>query len=318
MSASGRGWRDAGHDGGVRWCRVSRGLYFVGIGTFLLLTTQDILPPSFWGDALAYWPVLLVAIGIRLVFERSPVPWLVLLGPFLVLGTLMYVAMRGPVGPVAESEWVPIRATSPPGVSAWTFEGRLALASLDLVSRRLPRGVLVEGRATEAGRRSVRVTGDAEAGRVRVTNSWSDRTFFLLPAARRTRSELGVTTALPVAFDLDLAFTTTRLDVPASPVSRVAFDGAFNDMTLRLGEPSSDVRLDLEGSFNRVVIEVPVTTLVNVRSEGFLNFVDQRREGQGARDGGGGAVGRDRGPGVPPGYRLRLEGAFNRIVVRSS
>jgi len=299
-------------DEGIRWGRVARGFYLLGFGTFLLLTTQDILPWSFWRDVLVYWPVFLVAFGIRLVFERSPAPTLVLLGPILVLGTMMYVAMRGSGRVDAGEEWVPLRAERPADVSAWTFEGRLAMASLDVTSRRLPRGVLLEGRGTERGIHAVRVAGDAIAGRVRVTNSWSDRAFFTLPGGARARCELGVTTALPVTFDLDLAFTATRLDVAASPVSGVAMDGAFNDLSLRLGEPSSDVRLSFDGSFNRLVIEAPPTIPVRVTSEGFLNSVDTRSEDGRARN-----RGTEGKPDGGPGYRLRLHGAFNRVVVRS-
>ncbi len=295
-------------DEGLRWVRISRGFYLLGLGTFLLLTTQDLLPPTFWGDAAAYWPVLLVAIGIRLVFERGPAPWLVLLGPTLVLGTLMYVAMQGPGRTVLEGDWAPVRIERPADLSAWRIEGGLAAASLEVKSRRLPRDILVEGRATETGRHSVRVEETAP-GRVRVTNSLFGRTILVMPGRRRARCELGVTTALPVAFDLDLAFTETRLDVGNVPVSRVAVDGAFNDLSLRLGAPSSDVHLDLEGAFNQVVLEVPARTPVRVTSEGFLNVVDKRTAEGAAAD-------RAAADGAP-GYRVQLEGAFNRVVVRS-
>jgi cell wall-active antibiotic response 4TMS protein YvqF len=295
-------------DEGIRWGRLARGFYLVGFGTFLLLTTQDILPWSFWRDVLAFWPVFLVAIGIRMLFERSPARALVLLGPLLVLGTMMYVARRGPVRADAWQDWLTLRADRPAGISSWTLEGRLAMASLDVGSRRLPRGLLVEGRGTEAGSRSVRIAEDTAADRVRVTNSWSKGAFLVLPGASRARCELGVTPTLPVALDLDLAFTTTRLDIAAAPVTGAAVDGAFNDLSLRLGEPSSEVRLRLEGAFNQVTIEVPSTTPVSVNSEGFLNFVEQRREDRGRADG---------GPDRAPGYRLRLRGAFNRVVVRS-
>lgn len=292
---------------GIRWGRVARGFYLVGFGTFLLLCTQDILPWSFWRDVLSYWPVFLVAIGIRLLFERSPLPALVLLGPLLVLGTMMYVARRGPARADVWQDWLTLRAERPAGVSSWTLEGRLAMASVDVGTRRLSRGLLVEGRGTEAGSRSVRIAEGTAPNRVRVTNSWSRGAFFVLPGAARTRCELGVNPALPVALDLDLAFTTTRLDIPTAPITEAAFQGAFNDLNLRLGEPPSDVRLRLEGAFNQVTIEVPATTPVRTSSEGVLNFVDQRREDGEPAGGASGA----------PGYRLRLRGAFNRVVVRS-
>jgi cell wall-active antibiotic response 4TMS protein YvqF len=293
------------NDDGNRWVRVSRGCYLLGIGTFLLLTTQNLLPTTFWADAAAYWPVLLVAIGIRLVFERSPFPGLVLLGPVLVLGTLMYVAMR-PGGTGTQGDWTMIRLERPADVSACTLEGRLAFASLNVQSRHLSRNLLAEGRTTEAGRHSVRVEETA-GGRVQVTNSVWKNAFLVLPGRRRARCELGVPAGLPVVLDLDLAFTATRLDVAATPVSRLSIDGAFNDLGLHLGAPSTDVRFELDGAFNQVEIEVPAGTPVRVTTDGVFNVVDR----------GGGAAAAEAGTGDAPGYRVALDGAFNRVVVRT-
>jgi hypothetical protein len=288
---------------GVGWSRVARGIELIGFGTFLLLTTQGRLSWSFWLDLIPYWPVLLVAIGIRLLFERSRVPWLVLMAPLLVIGTIVYVARREPAQSDAGTEWVQLRADRPSDLSAWSLEGRLALARLDVTSRQLPRGVLVEGRSTESGRGSVRIAEDSSAGRVRVTNSWSERSFVVFPGGRRSTCELGVATALPVAIDFEMAFTRTRLDVATSPLSRLEAEGAFNDVSLRLGEPSGEVHLDLQGAFNNVAIEVPPDTPFRVTSEGFLNLVDETRPKQGSNR--------------SPGYRMRLHGAFNRVTVRS-
>ena len=293
------------NDDGNRWVRVSRGFYLLGIGTFLLLTTQNLMPAMFWADAAAYWPVLLVAIGIRLVFERGPLPWLVLLGPVLVLGTLMYVALH-PGGAGTEGDWIALRLARPADASAWTLEGRLALASLDVESKRLPRSLLAEGRRTEAGRHSVRAEA-AAGGRVRVTNSVWKNALVVLPGRRRARCELGVAAGLPVTLDLELAFTATRLDLPATPVSRLSIDGAFNDLGLRLGAPATDVRLDVDGAFNQIEIEVPAGTPVKVTTDGVLNVVDRGEAAGGAAGGADGA----------PGYRLTLDGVFNRVVVRS-
>ena len=106
-----------------------------------------------------------------------------------------------------------------------------------------------------------------------------------------------------MTIDLEMAFTRTRLDVATSSVSRLEAEGAFNDITLRLGEPSADVRLDLQGAFNNVAIELPPGTSFRATSEGFLNLVDERRPGQRSDK--------------APGYRLHLHGAFNRVTVRS-
>ena len=82
----------------------------------------------------------------------------------------------------------------------------------------------------------------------------------------------------------------------------VDLDGAFNDLTLRLGAPRSDTRVDLDGAFNHLELVVPENTPVRVSSDGFINLVDRRAN---ARTLNG------------PAYRLRPEGAFNRVVIRS-
>jgi Domain of unknown function (DUF5668) len=301
------------NDDGNRWVRVARGFYLLGIGTFLLLTTQDLLPAMFWADAAAYWPVLLVAIGIRLVFERSRFPWLVLLGPVLVLGTLMYVALL-PGDAAAAADWTVVRLERPADTTSWTLEGRLALAGLDLESKRLPRSLLAEGRTAEAGRHTVRVETTA-GGRARVTNSVWKSAFFVLPGRRRARCELGVAAGLPIALHLELGFTATRLELPTTPVTRLSIDGAFNDLGLHLGAPAADVRLELEGAFNQIEIEVPAGIPVRVTTDGIFNVVDR---GGAAGDGAEGVTGgASAGADGAPGYRLALDGVFNRVLVRT-
>jgi hypothetical protein len=284
--------------------RAAKGLYLLGVGTFLLLCAQDVLPWSFWRDAIAFWPVLLVAAGIRLIFERTRLAGLVLLGPVLVLGTLMYVARRGPVMPGGPADWEALRIDRPAGVARWTLEGRLALTTLDVASRPLPGGVLLQGRAAPSGRASLRLADQGDAGRARVTDGRRPWRIILPSRGDRRTCDLRLSQALPLALDLDLALTEGTIDVSSAPVSGVALDGAFNDITLRLGAPraTEDVRLRLEGAFNDIELIVPAGIPVSVDSDGFANFVD-------GRAGAASLTGR--------GYSVRLHGAFNRLVVNS-
>ena len=283
----------------IAWSNVSRGFYFVGFGIFLLLNTQGVLPWSFWRDAIAYWPVGLVALGIRLVFERSGTPWLALFGPVLVVGTLTHVAFNQPV--TWERGWADIHADRPASVERWTVEGRLVMVDLDLTARSLPESVLVDGRISPAGREAVRTSTRGDAARVRIGRPRRTWSLIGLPA-RLHKLELGAARDLPVGVDLDIAFTDGRIDLAEAPVTGVILDGAFNDLTLRLGTPGSDVRLELNGAFNHIALVVPATVPVRIRTEGFLNLTDGRRNG-GSRSG--------------PGYRFDLDGAFNHLSVRS-
>lgn len=286
-------------DPGINWRQVSRGLMFMGLGVFLLLNTQGRLPWSFWLDALAMWPVLLVALGLRLVFDRSRAPWAVLLSPVLVLGTLSYLAVQGPQEPV--HRWHEVQASRPAAVDRWALEGRLVATDLELEARPITHGLLVEGESTEAGPERLRVAERDRGARVRV-DQWRERGFTLWPR-HANAFRLGVTQDLPLELDFELAFAKGTVNVAAAPVEDVRMEGAFNALTLRLGKlpagREGEVRLRFAGAFSRLEIQVPPDTPVRTRVEG-PNLVDTPEELRGL-DG--------------PGYSIRVDGAFNRVVV---
>ena len=285
----------------ILWGRVSRGLSCIGFGVFFLLATQGFLHRGFWLDALAYWPVLLIALGLRLMFQHSRTPWAVLVSPLVIMGTLSYVAWRGPV--TLSAEWSTVRAARDPGVERWSLDAEMALADLEVRAVPGAPGLLLQGRTAPADLGRVRVTGRGDSSRVRLrSDRWDSGTIRFLPI-RRHRWEVDVTNDLPVALRLATSFAEGELDLATIEVTRADLDGAFNDLTLRLGTPRSDTRVNVEGAFNRLELVVPEDTPVRVSTNGVNNLVDRRS---------------NRGELSGPAYRLRADGAFNRVVIRSN
>jgi len=287
-------------ESGFAWRRVSRGLVFIGFGVFFFLSTQGVLHRGFWMDALAFWPVFLIALGLRMMFERSKAPWAVLLSPVILMGTLSYVAWRG--GEPLSMDWKPVQAAREAQVESWSLEARMALADLDLRAGPVTPGMLIEGRTAPSNRGSVRVSDRGDSSRVYLRGRrWRSGSVHILPG-RRHRWDLDVADDLPLTLQLETAFAGGELDLASIEVRRVDLDGAFNDFTLRLGAPDTDIRVDLEGAFNHLELVVPAETPVRISTDGFVNLVD-RRSNAGKLSG--------------PGYRLRSDGAFNRVVIRS-
>ncbi len=284
----------------IAWRRVARGLNVIGVGVFLLLSTQGLLHPGFWLDAVAFWPVLLIALGLRLMFERSRAPWAVLLSPLLVVGTLSYVAW-GPADPVA-TDWEPVQAARDPRIATWSLEARLALSDLHLSAGSAARGMLLQGRTAPSDHGRVHVSDRGDSSQVQLEGGYWRSGGVRILNGRRHRWEVDMTDDLPMTLRLASAFVAGQLDLETIDVTRVGLDGAFNDITLHLGAPSADTRVDMEGAFNHLELVVPEDTPVRVSTDGFINLVDRR---SGARPPGG------------PAYRVHSEGAFNRIVVRS-
>ena len=74
-----------------------------------------------------------------------------------------------------------------------------------------------------------------------------------------------------MALRLATAFAEGEVNLEAVEVTRLDLDGAFNDLTLRLGAPRTDTPVDLEGAFNQLELVVPENTPVRVSTDGFIN-----------------------------------------------
>ena len=251
----------------------------------------------FWFQLMAFWPVILVAIGVRLIFDRSRYPWAVLLSPLLMLGTMLWVAVRGPamraVGPS-----VVLAAERPDNIERWTFDARLSYGELDVDSARTLPDKLIRGRAVGGrGGHPLRVfTGD-DSARVRLGEMSRRIVVMGVPLHRWSSWSVDMTPDLPVAVDLRLVMVNGDLDLTDVPVTSMDLEGAFNRIRIELGRPTRDVRLELEGAFSRYVIVVPRSVPVRLRTDGLLNVGGSSRGGEG------------------PGYRVNVDGAFNTIDI---
>ena len=158
----------------IAWRRASRGLLFIGFGVFVFLGTQGWLHRGFWLDTLIFWPVCLIALGIRLIFQSSKMPAAVLLSPLLIMATLSWVAWRG--GEQHNRTWHDVRVERPDSVEAWTLRAHMALVNLDVGTRPLEGGLLLEGRSSPADRGRISVSDRSGSARVTLRShrrSWN-------------------------------------------------------------------------------------------------------------------------------------------------
>lgn len=268
----------------------------MGCGLFLLLNTTGFLPWSFWLRLLPLWPVCLIAVGLRLVFERSPMPVGILLSPVLVLGTMSFVAAAGPPPTSWDRGHLSLHAEMPEELDGWTLDGSFVYGDLELTSRPLPVGTLVAGEATTGhGRPQLRTSSGRSRTRVRFRQY--DRHHFSILGEKWSGWRLNLAEGVPLSVELDMALAEGRCDLRTAALKDMDIDGAFNNLTLLLGVPEQDVQIRLEGAFTRYHFQIPEGVPVRIQTDGFLNATSGSRSGTG------------------PGYRIRLTGAFNRLDI---
>ena len=288
--------------GGPRadWGRAAAGIQLVGFGVFLLLTTTGVLPRSFWLDAIVLWPVLIISAGVKVAFGRSRAPWLLLLGPALLLGSLAWLASgqrpQAPAGP-----WEEAVVSRPEGVQRVNLEAGLAGARLRLTAAGdLRADRLVDGRSANRAERT-RLEARTEDGTAEVRLDGSRRNMVLLPRSRE-RWDLRLPADLPVRLRVRGAGVEGHLDLTAGLVQGLRTEGVFIGMDVRLPAPREETQVRMKGVFNSLTLSVPEGTPVRVRGPGLpFNAVDRGVRGTEGR----------------PGYDVHVRGIFSAVAVRT-
>ncbi len=211
---------------GADWPRAAEGIQLAGFAVFLLLNTMGYLPWSFWLDAIALWPLLIMSAGIRIAFDKTRARWLVLAGPALLLGGLAWLASgarpEAPAGP-----WQPESAARPDGVERVELEAKLVGARLSVAAAtNLPAGRLVDG-GSIAGHDTTRLETDSDGSLARVhLNAGEKHGMVFLPRARE-RWDLRLPAELPLGVLIRGAGVGGTVDLTAGALEGLRTEGVF-------------------------------------------------------------------------------------------
>lgn len=286
---------------GADWARAAEGIQMAGFAVFLLLNTMGYLPWSFWLDAIALWPLLVMSAGVRIAFDRTRAPWIVLAGPLLILGGLAWFASGARPGP-PPGPWEPETLSRPEGVERVELDARLVGARLRLAAAAdLPAGRLVDG-GSIASHEATRLEVDTDGGLARVHLQGGERHGVVFLPRPREQWDLRLPADLPLRLRIAGAGVGGRFDLTAGALEGMRTEGVFIGVDARLPAPRQDTEIQMNGVFNSLNLTVPEGTPVRVHGAGIpFNAVDRGVKGVEGR----------------PGYNVQVQGIFSAVDVHT-
>ncbi len=322
---------------------ISRGTFFICVGTILLLNTLGYLPWGVWFEVLRFWPVLLISLGVRLLFVQTPAHLLCLLGPALMVATTAYVsssytdrAHRWSSGAGLADLAGTADLTCPARGDAAYSRLRVTFAAGDLrltseaPTPRGPAGSRAQTAPAEGAARgfsgSLRYDGIdprtscATSGDLTLRHRFENYGFhFVSPFGRDVNVwEASLTSSLPVSFDINLAAAKAEFDLRSFVVKEIAVEAAASHIVLLLPAPAGRVPVRVDGAVDNIRLVVPQGTCYTVSRRHVFNVLDlddivgRPRRSSSVSAGACGSAGPD-----GPRYVIRLEVPLAHVAVET-
>lgn len=260
--------------GGIVWATV-----LIGAGVVFLLNNMGVLGWGVWFDILRFWPVLLIAAGVSIVFGRRSVVGAAI-SAALILGAIsaaiwLYPANYTYASSAGEAELIREEITQPlEGASRADVEIQSGVCDLRIGALAVG-DLLVDGSVSrwegEQISRSFQVDGgtarfrlcSASTPEVWLPGDWWDGRSF-------SRSwDLRLNRDVPTSLTVEAGVGRSEIDLSQTLVTRVDLKTGVGDTTLILPE-SGKMEVDVKRGVGRVVIKVPESMAARIVIEGGL------------------------------------------------
>ena len=264
----------------LRW-----GIIFITIGVLWLLVRADVLDGFVFMDLLAWWPVFLIAIGIEMIFKRTPIKGLAYLSPALIAGVVAIVVFQSYLwdGDSRNSETSRIRENVSPTVEL--LRATLDIGENDLTLRSRA-GEVITARYYGFARKPT--SSYAEKDNQASFEFKSGSGFFgshrggPIPGVYIDSDgrDNGYKIQFPTWTKLELELTgeDSRADLNLMDIPLTVFSGDLDGVALklRIGDKESEVSVSLKGPSNRFTLEAPAGAGIQVDGKSYGRYLTRK------------------------------------------
>lgn len=259
------------------------GIFFLGVGLFFLAINTGYLDHLVWLKLLSLWPVILVAIGITLIFNRTKLKYLGLLAPLIIALTFVYVAA---------SEWgntsydddyyYHSRASSGYNreVYEYAIEGDSLAKSLN-VEIDFGLGELWIG-ATSQGLfsgdfeyRSVKPKCEYELvgdeGRINIKSKDLHGLNIFRKGSLKNDARIFIADYLPLDLNLEIGAAKVDIDMADHILRKLSLNTGAAEIDIRLGCHSPKIDIKIDSGASQLTIAVPREMALQIDSDAALS-----------------------------------------------
>jgi hypothetical protein len=261
-----------GLDGLYRGDGIAGPIFWIAVGTLFLMGNFGYLAISSWQILLNYWPVLLIAIGIDILFGQRRAIWSQALAVVLALGLLggivWLASNQAPVGTALNSERI---SESLQNATSARAEISINAGEL-LLSGGAEDGQFVQGTIRIPNSQTVRQDYSIEGSQAVYNLHQEGVTVGFNTNSNLNQWDLKLNSKIPTDLKVNIGAGETQLNLSGMSLSNLEVNGAVGQVTVILpSQGGFDGKIN--GAVGETIIRVPRGLPVTIHTNGGITSI---------------------------------------------
>ncbi len=244
-----------------------RGIIIILLGIILLANNLQILPWGVWYELLRFWPVLLIAIGIHLIFRKGSLSFLQLLSPLVIIAAIGGAICFSQADRVYEITDHVLRFEQPlsPEIKQADIEINFGAGTLRLEGSS---DYLFEGGFTTPPwlrpRMRYRIVG--EKGILELTEEGERGRFQFSQLGKEHYWNLRLNNEIPLTLKIKTGASNNHLDISSLEVTYLELEAGVSKNEIKFGSLSS-IRAKIKAGVSRIRLFIPRSIGIRIEAD---------------------------------------------------
>ena len=257
--------------------RFRWGMFLIAVGFFIIATNADWIDEYYWWELLTWWPLILIAVGIEKICQKTRFELISYATTVLLVGVMVLVAFA--VGPDVDDDdrfsrgrWTekidPAVTMTEAVINHGNNDLRISRNRYDLVSCRYSRRV-----------RSPRIDFEITDGvaRLEVDRPFGRQNRLIYFDRGGMASDWQFSFAEGIPLKLTCRGDNSYVDLNLSEVAlrELSVDNDHGDIFLRLGDANPTIKIDISGPRARFELRLPEGSGLKMSGQVELSYLEK-------------------------------------------
>lgn len=246
----------------LRW-----GLLFIAVGILILATNAGWLSDYYWLELLEWWPLLLIALGIEKIFQKTGARVISYLSPVALILFMFYLAIDIGDRDPSHNYFSRMRWDREMDSSVKMIEANIDHGDYDIRVSRTP-DMLAEIRAERYTRKpDIDYEKRDSIGILNIDHGMSAGSIIYFHNGRmRDDWTIEFSELVPVKLNCMGRDSDVNLLMSRIPLKEITLENEEGDIYLKIGDLQPEVRIHIKGEDSRLILRVPANS--GLRAEG--------------------------------------------------